>query len=262
MSENLKRLIYKSVTISSELQTCIDGILGRTHSQPGDNPANPKVFLRLNKLGDVMNGNTLKPDSYLAGPPFVFLTLPQEINGLALRESLYKVGYSSSDIEQFVDSHPMAALVFKYPDEIQYSSTVTSHWQKQVFPSTWENVFELVEKLSSQAGISTSVLKNHSQVFFSSSRDRDFACSFPDEGKLRLRGVPYQELEKAGGDDWYYRQEILRRRFEITELFNGKGKTWCEKPELGNAQEFLGPNFALTELSRLGELAVVHLGSL
>ena len=262
MSENLKRLIYQSNLVSSELRTCIDGLLGGAHSQPGNNPTNPKVFLRLNKLGDVMNGNGLNPNAYLAGPPFVFLTVPHEINGLALRESLYKVGYSSSDIKQFVGSHPMAALVFKYPDEIQYSSAVTSHWQKQVFPSTWENVFELVEKLSSQAAISTSVLNNHSQIFFSSSRDRDFACSFPDEEKLRLQKVSYQTLKETGGDDWYYRQEILRRRFEITELFDGSGKTWCEKPELGNAQEFLGPNFALTELSRLGELAIIHLGSL
>lgn len=255
-------VVYQSGNLSPELQACVDELVNGHQSQPENNPADPQVFLRLNKLGDVLNGATLNPDSYLAGPPFVFLTLPQEISGLTLQQALYKVGYSSNDIKQFVGLHPMAAIVFKYPDEIQYSSTVTSQWQKQVFHSTWRNVFELVERVSSQAEISPGVLNNHSQIFFSSSQDRDFAGSFPDWGKLRLQGVSYQELERTGGADWYYRKEILQRRFDITELFNGSGKTWCEKPELGNAPEFLGPNFALTELSQVGELAIIDLGHL
>lgn len=275
---NIREIVFRSNKPSDNPSDPFDETLNSfVNNSPHSNgiPADPQFFLRINKLVDIMPNGSISQSALLAGPPFVFLTIPQAIVGLDHMQTLYKVGYSSNDInDSGLRDTPMAAIIFKYPMGIQFFNNVknsSSTWQKGIFPTTWDNIFQIFENLAREANVDASKVSKDSEdkgkymsmsrndlnLIFRSERDKNFVCSYPEWGKGRLAGEAYQTISQ-GGSDWYYRT-LLKDGLEITELFSGKGKTSCEVAHLGTAPEYIGPNYSIQVLSSQAEMAIVKL---
>lgn len=264
---NTREVVFRSSKPSDPL----DGILNSfVSNSPHINgiPAAPQFFLRINKLADMIQNGSISLSALLAGPPYIFLTIPQALEGLDHMQTLYKVGYSLNDIQYLgLRDTPLAAIIFKYPIDIQFFKNVkdsSSTWQKGIFPTTWDNIFQIFENLAREANVDASKVsvhkymdRNHLNLIFKSERDKNFVCSYPEWGKGRLVGETYQSISQ-GGSDWYYRT-LLHHGFDITERFSGNGKTWCEVAHLGNAPEYIGPNYSIQVLASQAEMAIVKL---
>ena len=168
-------------------------------SQPsGTIPATPDVFVRIVRLDAILHDGQIPADAYLAGPngpPVVFLTIPEEI-AKSPGTVLSRIGYTDADLAYVFGGGQAAAIVFKYPDEVQSLPTrdgdLSSDVLKRVVRGTWQNLFRTYKDI---AEIDESPLQFGAD-------DRRFVASFPSWGQLRLMGVPsYSEIQSVGGAD-------------------------------------------------------------
>jgi hypothetical protein len=262
-----RKILFKSDPPSDNLNHIVNTFIG--NSTPlNDVPEKPQFFLRLNKLADVMQGDSISPTAFLAGPPVVFLTLPETIKGLNHMDTLFKVGYSARDIRNSgLHDTPMVAIIFRYPVDVQFSNNLKESslsWQKSIFPTTWDNIFQVFENVAEEATVAAErvnhdryMSRDHQQLIFKSERDKKFVCSYPEWGKGRMKGEPYQSISR-GGADWYYRC-LLQHGLDLTERFSGNGRTSPEVAHLDDAPEYSGPNYSLRLLASESEMAIVKL---
>ena len=224
-------------------------------SQPsGTIPATPDVFVRIVRLDAILHDGQIPADAYLAGPngpPVVFLTIPEEI-AKSPGTVLSRIGYTDADLAYVFGGGQAAAIVFKYPDEVQSLPTrdgdLSSDVLKRVVRGTWQNLFRTYKDI---AEIDESPLQFGAD-------DRRFVASFPSWGQLRLMGVPsYSEIQSVGGADWRYRR-LLERHLWVTPKYLGTG--WAAAGNGGpGAPEYLGPNASLSGLAATQSLAIVSL---
>jgi hypothetical protein len=239
-----------------------------------DLPAADGYFVRVMERRHIQSA----PDSLNAGAslhryPFVFLTTPEGLYGRSLLEIFTEVGGEAEYVLGEQLGQPMLAVVFRYPERIAVSEVrdgrLPDAWADTVFVPTWENVFELFQRLAAKDAARARACQPEAgptapRAMTLSDRELDFVINFPEEGKRRVRGVTYGGLKATGGADWVYRR-LLESQLSVTEHFRGNGRTQNElidtdgsKPERG-LREYVGPNMRLAELP---EVAVVYLGRL
>jgi hypothetical protein len=211
----------------------------------------PGVFVRIARLDAVINGGRPADAARLAGPPAVFVTIPEAIAGLPVDAVLSRVGYASHEIASSFGASAVSAVVFRYPPSVRVEAGVdgdlSSAVLRRVVPATWRNLFRTFADLAAE-----DMLSDMSEA------DRAFVASFPDWGRLRLMNVGYRDLENVGGADWYYRR-LLENHLWATPSYRGDGFAAASDGGRG-APEFLGPNAALGELDSDERLAIVELG--
>jgi hypothetical protein len=235
-------------------------------------PADAKfsgVYLRVVSRKHVLDGAKLKPDGWLGGRPFVFLTVPEAAYGRDLLGTLSAIGYDPEDILDREKGVEKVAVVFTFPDAVRpgdvKDGALPDDWDRRVYAATWNTVFALLDRMT--ASKDRCVVRPNGDTFdptrfqFREDKELAFAIGFPNEGKCRVRG-DYAALRETGGADWVYRQ-LIERLFGCSEHFRGDGRTKLTLVGKGKPRdgfpEFLGPN---TELKDVPVLAVVGLGAL
>lgn len=242
-------------------------------------PAAPPVagpyFVRLTERAHILNpDNSVKDTAVLHVLPYVFITPPEGLYGRPLLEIFAEIGYEAEYILSGQLGKETVAVVFRYPDGVALSEVsdgrLPADWERTVFVPTWENVFALFHALARKdraeldraAGEKTAPAPRLGLNL--SEADLNFVLGFPEEGKRRVRCVPYAVLRAGGGADWRYRR-LLEEKLSLFEHFRGDGRTQNElvdpeggRPERG-LREYVGPKMALAELE---EFAVVTLGAL
>ncbi len=238
--------------------------------EPADAKAGD-VFLRVVSRQYALAGNRLNERGWLGAAPFVFLAPPESLYGRSLLEVFSTIGYSAETVLTTQLGIEKVAIVFRYGREVQLcqrrDGKLPADPDAAVYPTTWDNVFSLLERL---AGDRKKHLIVHAKsdrftpalLRLGSPREPAFVAGFPREGKDRIKHRPYAALRLAGGADWTYRQ-ILEHSLGMTEPFRGDGATQrtfvAPGKEARGFPEFLGPN---RELTRLPEVAVIRLGCL
>ncbi|AWM40920.1 hypothetical protein GobsT_05110 [Gemmata obscuriglobus] len=227
------------------------------------------VYLRVLSRQYAVDAD-LKPAGWLGTRPVVFLTVPETAYGRDLLGVLSAIGYDPEDIIDAETGVEKVAVVFAYPDTVREADpkadAVPDDWDRRVFPSTWDNLFALADRSTSDK--ERFAVRPEGDRFqptkfqFRSEKEAAFIASFPDAGKKRVRAIEYAALRDAGGADWVYRQSV-ERLFGASEHYTGDGRTKLtlagkKKPRAG-FPEFLAPN---AELKGLPAVAVVSLGAL
>ena len=235
----------------------------------------PGYFLRVAPLGRVLDERSeVRGSAVLGAKPFVFITTPEGVCGLSLLEIYELIGYEAEGILKCQQdagcAKDMVAVIFRYPADVSASEVkdgaLPADWGKKVYATTWDNIFSLFTRLAEGAEIQPDRPKDDEfapeRTFFRSQAERYFVLGFPEEGRRKVRAVPYAALKDRAGADWAYRR-MLEIKLSVFEHFRGDGRTWDEvrDPDGVGAglAEFVGPNI---KISALPELAVVHLGQL
>lgn len=244
-------------------------------ASPRDPPAAGAYFVRLTQRAHILNpDSSLKPTAALHVLPYVFITPPKGLYGRPLLEIFAEIGYEAEYILSGQLGKETVAVVFRYPEGVALSEVsdgrLPADWERRVFVPTWENVFALFHALARKDKAETDRAASDKNApaprlgLNLSEADLNFVVGFPEEGKRRVRCVPYAVLRAGGGADWRYRR-LLEEKLSLFEHFRGNGRTQNElvdpdgvRPERG-LREYVGPKMALKELD---EFAVVALGAL
>lgn len=243
---------------------------------PESLPAARGYFVRITERRHILAADdSLKDGAGLHVRPFVFITTPEGLYGRSLLEVFTEIGYESESILAQQLGRDTVAVVFRYPGWVALSEVrdgrLPADWGDKVFVPTWENVFELFQRLAQKdaatarcAARTSEADKPAARALTLSGGELDFVINFPEEGKRRVRGVPYGGLKAAGGADWFYRR-LLENQLSVFEHFRGNGRTQNELvdqdgalPERG-LMEYVGPNMKIKDLA---EVAIVDLGRL
>jgi hypothetical protein len=228
------------------------------------------VFVRVVPKTNALDGRTLNKEGSLGTRPFVFVTLPEALYGRNLLQVFSAIGYSAEDVLTGELGKEKAVLVFRWEEQVVTHTgrdgDLPEAWQTAVYPTTWNNVFALVDKMVGDRdwhyipeGDKKRIV---TKLQLRSPKEEHFLLGFPDEGKKRIRSASYSGLQNTKGADWEYRQ-FLERSLALTEHFSGDGS--CKPTILGKDKppvgfpEYLGPNRSLTALP---EVAVIGLGAL
>jgi len=203
---------------------------------------------------------TLLPDARLGGDPFVFLTAAEAGLGRGLFGLYADLGYSAESVLR-QRGVPMAAVVFRYPAEVQvpnpWRAPEGADWKRRVYRPTWDTLVDLFARLAGETD---------SQGAF-----REFPSLKPDERNLirflpqrpreQVASLPYDLLRMSGGPDWEYRS-LLEAQLSVNAHFRGTGFTQNTlSPGDGRrgVPEFVGPNLALAALAEWAVLDFGHL---
>ncbi len=228
-------------------------------------------FVRIAPRKPILTeNNEVQPGAILGTKPLVFVTTPECIRGRTLLEIYEDIGYEAEDIIRWQRDQDMVAIVFRFPKEISYSNVTDGRfpedWDKKVYVPTWENVNSLFSQLANCGTIEPEKKGEFApeRTFFRSQAEKGFVLGFPEDGKRRLKTIPYATLRTIGGADWVYRK-LLEDKLSVFEHFEGNGWTHNElldpdnlNPEAG-LLEFVGPNM---KIKNLPEVAIIHLGRL
>jgi hypothetical protein len=239
-------------------------------------PAASGYFVRITERRHVLVADkSLKDGAGLHVRPFVFITTPEGLYGRSLLGIFTEIGYEAENILGQQIGKDMVAVVFRYPEWVALSEVrdgrLPPDWGNKVFVPTWENVFELFHRLAQKdaatvkcAACKAEADKPAPRALTLSGGELDFVINFPEEGKQRVRSVPYSGLKATGGADWFYRR-LLESQLSVFEHFRGNGRTQNElvdpegtRPEHGLI-EYVGPNMNIRDLP---EVAIIHLGRL
>ncbi|HEX8129074.1 MAG TPA: hypothetical protein VF527_08240, partial [Pyrinomonadaceae bacterium] len=228
-------------------------------------PGASGYFVRLTQRKHVLDGNSVPDTAVLHIRPYVFITTPESLYGRPLLEILEEIGYEAESILGQQLGLDTVAVVFRYPERITVSEVrdgrLPALWDDKVYVPTWENVFELFRLLARRDAEAGSAAPASCYL---TDEERSFVIGFPEEGKRRVRSVPYGGLKAAGGADWVYRR-LLENKLSVFEHFRGNGRTQNEivdqdgtQPERG-LLEYVGPNMKIKDLA---EVAIIDLGRL
>lgn len=272
-----ERKLFYSKGVSGELREVVRLLRNPRGAGPACRQAAwpAGYFLRIAPVRHVLDEREeVKDTAVLGGKPFVFITTPEGVCGLSLLEIYEQIGYEAESIlacEQDENcAKEMVAVVFRYPADISASAVrdgaLPADWGKKVYPTTWDNIFSLFTRLAEGAEVQPGRREGDEfapeKSFFRSQAERCFVLGFPEEGRRRVRAVPYAALRAQAGADWAYRR-LLENKLSVFEHFRGDGRTWDEvrDPEgrAAGLAEFVGPNM---KIKALPELAVIHLGRL
>jgi hypothetical protein len=269
-----REILFLSEDPSPALEAILD-TLQAPHTQPipyAELPEESDYFARIAPRQYVIaEPGTLADNAILGTKPFVFITTPEGLYGKNLLQLYLDIGYEAEDILRWQRDAPMVAVIFRYEDDIarhpgRDGNLPAEHWDRHVYVPTWDNIFPLFERLAAKADIDPEQTGHFApwRLIFKSETEKQFALSFPEAGKTRIRNTDYAVLRETGGADWVYRK-LLEDKLSLFEHFRGNGRTLNElkdplgqRPETG-LHEFVGPNQTLAELP---EIAVVSLGAL
>jgi hypothetical protein len=267
-----RELLY-ATELNEELQLIVHKIrdLSQAVVPYSEISENTRYFVRIAPRAYVVTAdNQLADNAILGTKPFVFLATPEGIYGKSLLDIYLDIGYEAEDIIQWQRDQDMVAIVFSYPDEINFHAgldgELPSDWQHKIFVPTWKNIFALFHNLAAQASVEPQRKGEFApfQLFFTSQAQKDFVLNFPPEGQNSIMNTEYAVLRSLNNSDWFYRR-LLENKLSIFEHFRGNGRTLNElldplgkQAELG-VREFVAPN---RKLNTLTELAVIHLGKL
>lgn len=226
------------------------------------------VYLRVVSRKHVLDGDALKPDGWLGGRPFMFLTVPEAAYGRDLLGTLSAIGYDPEDILEREKGEQKVAIVFTFPDAVRpgemKDETLPDDWDRRVYAAKWNTVFALLDRMTAskeRCVVRPKDAFDPTRFQFRDDKELAFAIGFPNEGKRRVRG-DYAALRETGGADWVYRQ-LIERLFGCSEHFRGDGRTKLTVVGKGKPRdgfpEFLCPNMQLKDVP---VLAVVGLGTL
>ena len=243
-----------------------------TEQRPVDaaNVIRGDVFARVVTKKYILDSGALKKGGTLGSKPFVFTTLPEALYGRSLLQVFATIGYSADDVLTGQLEEEKVVVIFRWGKKVVVHSgqngALPEAWQTTVYPTTWDNIFSLVDKMAGDKEWSYVREDKQTAAFtklqFRSEKERHFLVGFPDAGKLRIKSSSYYALRDTKGADWDYR-EFLERSMSLSEHFSGDGAT---KPTMvGQAKspagfpEFIGPNRLIVDLP---EVAVIGLGAL
>ena len=268
-----RQLLYpaKLDDVAESLRPCVAKLLDT--DQRAVDAADVKtsgVFVRVVTSKYILSGPTLKQGGMLGSRPFVFVTVPDALYGRSLLQVFSSIGYSADEVLTGQIGEEKVAVVFRWEETVTVHSgrdgTLPERWQNAVYPSTWDNLFSLVETM---ANADTGHIipgnnqpPNFTKLNLKSAKERQFVLGFPESGKQRLKTATYSSLRDTQGSDWDYRQ-FLERGMSASEHFTGNGR--CKPTIVGTSKppvgfpEFLGPN---REVTKLPEIAVIRLGAL
>jgi hypothetical protein len=267
----VRQLLYpeKSDDVPAGLRPVVAKLL--SDDQGTVEPADAKpagVFVRVVSRKYVLDGRAIKQDAFIGGRPFVFVTLPETLYGRTLLQVFSAIGYSADEVLTGQLGSEKVAVVFRWGEKVTphagRDGKLPDDWQTKVYPSTWDNLFSLVDKMAAdkdwhalaEVGRPSALTR----LNFQSAKERQFVLGYPDAGKERLKALPYSALRDTKGADWDYRQ-FLERTLGASEHFTGDGTSQpaiFAKGKTTGFPEFLGPN---RELVALPEVAIIGLGS-
>jgi hypothetical protein len=270
---NTRRLLYPANEdrVPAALRPFVRRLLAADQGQVEPADAKPAgVFVRVVTRKYVLDGEKLKEGGTLGINPFVFVALPESLYGRSLLQVFSVIGYPADDVLTDQLGKEKVAVVFRWEDKVVLhpgrDGKLPEAWPSAVYPTTWDNVFALVQKLAGDPR--WHVIQDQSQPLVrtrlrvGSPREVLFLRSYPDAGYKRIKSCPYATLRRVGGADWEYRS-ILDRSLSLNECFTGDGTSMRTFTGPGKRPpgfpEFLGPN---RELTALPEVAVIGLGAL
>jgi hypothetical protein len=235
------------------------------------NDARPAgVFVRVVARDHILDGAMLKDGGWLGARPFTFLALPEALYMDRLLDVFANIGYGADDIFRVsLKQTETVAVVFRYGPGVPLhegrDGKLAADWTGAVYPSTWDNVFALVDRMASEADwhkicADSAPAFTPAKLVLHSAKERYFVMGFPDAGKLRIKATPYAALRDLGGADWVYRA-FLERTLSVSPHFTGDGTSrpmsLITPPKAPGFPEFLGPN---RPLKSLPAVAVIGLG--
>ncbi len=268
-----RQLLYpaRRADVPRSLQPFVDKLLAPEQGPLKADGVKPTgVFARVGTRKYILDGNALKKGGTLGTRPFVFTTIPEALYGRSLLQVFSTIGYSADEVLTGQLGEEKVVILFQWEKDVILhlgrDGKLPEVWQRAVYPTTWDNLFSLVEKMAGDKDWHDIKEEGKppvpSRLQLRSPAERHFLLGFPDAGKQRLKSSSYYALRDIKGADWEYRQ-ILERSMSAAEHFSGDGTS---KPTLmGQGEppagfpEFLGPN---RELSALPEIAVIGLGKL
>jgi hypothetical protein len=226
------------------------------------------VFARVVSRKHVTLKDGRAPVGFLGVRPFVFVTLPEALDGRSLLDVFSAIGYGADDVLAGQLGEEKVALVFRWNDPTVLhpgrAGELPEQWQTAVYPATWDNLFALVERMAGDKDWHSVGAKggppDFTRVGFASDRERSFVSGFSEAGKARVRAASYHALRETRGADWEYR-DFLGRALGASEHFTGDGATkptFAAGGKPAGFPEYLGPNRPLAEIK---ELAVIGLGA-
>lgn len=231
-------------------------------------------FVRITERSFVLTEtNALKDTAVLAGPTKarVFLTTPEGLVGKSLLEIYADIGYEAEDMLRKQAGKEMVAIVFRYPDNVNFSDVENGNlgpdWRNSIYRTTWDNVFSLFTRLvQDKCSAACERAGTPPKDICLPAEDRSFVMRFPLAGKRQLKRKTntYPVLQATGGSLWRYRK-LLEDNLSLFEHFRGDGRTENELLNFRDTKpqprlfEVIGPNMKISELP---EVVIIDLGKL
>lgn len=265
-----RRPVLRRVVRSADFERIVEQIVDPRTRPIGDvQLKRSDVYFRLTQKAYVLTDGLMpvEPTSVIGGTPYCFLTVPQAGFGRSLYDLYADLGYTAEDVLN-QRNVKMVALVFRYPDRVQYSRVRNGDgplrrddFKNYVYTPTWANGMQLFAKLAPEKPTNKKNANDRYLYLGLSQSQQRLAMYFQQQRRDRIASLPYVLLRMEGGPDWQYRQ-LLESKMSMNSRFRGVGRTentLNPASDRAGLPEFVGPNMMLQDLK---EYAVIDMGQL